>query len=98
MLAIGSNPAIITPAPNAIPATGADTPAPLSNGNTATPTKLAAEPTTSRSPITHISTLSARGFHFATTCLPPFFDRWLKFDLCVRGGRSGATYRLIARI
>src|SRR5712691_3935253 len=65
------------PAPKAMPATGADAkPAmPVLVGKTATPMKLAAELTTSRTPTTHNRILSARGFHFAiacTTCLPPF--------------------------
>src|SRR5205814_4476324 len=72
MLAMGSKPAIIMPAPKAMPATGAVTPAPLPKSKTALPTKLAAEPTTSNTPITHKRIFSARGFHFATTCLPPF--------------------------
>src|ERR1044071_9812873 len=80
MVAIGSNPAIMTPAPNAMPATGAVTPAPLPKSKTALPTKLAADPTTKRTPITHMRIFSARGFHFATTCLPPF-DRWVIWNL-----------------
>src|SRR5437773_5137795 len=65
------------PAPNAIPATGAVTPAPLPKLKTVSPTKLAAEPTTRRTPITHRRSFSARGFHFEITALLAFlhFDR-----------------------
>src|SRR5216683_347814 len=74
MFAMGSKPAIMMPAPNAIPATGAVVaPAmPVVVGMRETPTKLAAEVTTSKTPMTHMRIFRARGFHLATTCLPPF--------------------------
>src|SRR5690348_14802525 len=75
MFPTGSNPAIMMPAPKAIPATGAVAAPdkPWFVGMRLTPMKVAAELTTSKIPMTHMRIFSARGFHFATTCLPPFF-------------------------
>ena len=69
--ASGLNPAIITPAPNATPATDAVTPAQVSNGKKLVPMKPSPEPITNSTPITHIKSFNASGFHLATRDLPP---------------------------
>src|ERR1700693_3358252 len=67
----GSKPAIMMPAPKAIPATDAETPAQVSNQKNVLPMKPRAEPITIKTPMTHIKSFNASGFHLATSDIPP---------------------------
>jgi hypothetical protein len=59
------------PAPNAIPATDAETPAQVSNAKKVLPMKPSPEPITIKTPMTHIKSFNASGFHLATKQIPP---------------------------
>jgi hypothetical protein len=67
----GSKPAIMMPAPKAIPATEAETPAHVSNQKKVLPMKPSPEPITINKPMTHIKSFNASGFHLATSSFPP---------------------------
>src|SRR5712692_8403687 len=84
--AIGSNPAIMRPAPKATPATDAVMPNVVSNamnvGN--------ADPATINTPMSHIKSFNDRGFHFAT-------GRFLHIDrvLLIRSEVGGGLCKCI---
>ena len=68
---MGSNPAIIIPAPKATPATEAVMPNQVSNGIQVGN----AEPATIKTPINHMRSFNAKGFHLATSTIPPIRPR-----------------------